>query len=355
VHRPAAYVRSALGAFRPRPLTLSFFASAELRQRAEELAASRHFDAIIAYSSSTAPYVEPFANVPAILDMVDVDSAKWEQYARFARPLLRPVYALEARRLRAYEASLAGRFAKIVLATENELRLYESFAPDARAAAVPNGIDFDHFHPLDLPKAEKPLLVFTGQMDYFANVDGIIHFAREVFPRLRRTVREAELVIVGRSAVPAVRALAELPGISVTGAVGDVRPFLARAWAFVAPLRIAQGVQNKVLEAMAMNVPVVCSDRVLAGLADGGFRHGRDLLAASLSEGDESFASCVTTLLQEAEARARLAESARQRLAVSYRWSTNLERFEEIVTAAAARSRRLALHDSEVTEGARSA
>lgn len=363
VHRPAAYLRAALGALRPRPLTLSFFDSAELRRRVEELAAEESFDVIVAYSSSMAPYVEPFTGVPAVLDMVDVDSAKWEQYSRFARPLLRPVYALEARRLRAYEASLAERFERIVLATANELGLYESFAPGARAVAVPNGVDFDYFQPLDLPKAEKPLLVFTGQMDYFANVDGVTYFAREVFPRLRQRFPEAELVIVGRSPVPSVRALGELPGISVTGAVGDVRPFLARAWAFVAPLRIAQGVQNKVLEAMAMNVPVVCSERVLAGLAEGGFRHDRDLLAADCSSGNaESFASCVAALLESAETRARLAEGARRRLALGYRWSTNLDRFEEIVATAArpqppngSRRREDERHDSSVSEGARSA
>jgi sugar transferase (PEP-CTERM/EpsH1 system associated) len=363
VHRPAAYLRSALGAFRPRPLTLSFFESADLRRRVEELAArGERFDVILAYSSSMAPYVEPFAGVPAVLDMVDVDSAKWEQYARFARPLLRPVYALEARRLRAYEASLAERFAKIVLATGNERSLYESFTPGARAVAIPNGVDSDYFHPLDLPKAEKPLLVFTGQMDYFANVDGVSFFAREVFPRLRRRFADLEMVIVGRSPVPAVRALGELPGISVTGAVGDVRPFLARSWVFVAPLRIAQGVQNKVLEAMAMDVPVVCSDRVLAGLAEGGFQHGRDLLAADTVE---SFESCVATLLEDAEARARLAAGARQRLAVAYRWSTNLDRFEEILAAAARpeplggtrrpQDERSALDDTGISEGARSA
>jgi sugar transferase (PEP-CTERM/EpsH1 system associated) len=332
VHRPAAYLRSALGILRPRPLTLSFFESAELRRRVEALAASESFDVIVAYSSSMAPYVEPFAGVPAVLDMVDVDSAKWEQYSRFARRALRPVYALEGRRLRAYEASLAERFDRVVLATGNEARLYKSFAPNAKVVAVPNGVDFDFFHPFDLPKAEKPALVFTGQMDYFANVDGVEFFAREVFPRLRRRFPDVELLIVGRSPVPAVRALGELPGVQVTGAVGDVRPFLARAWVFVAPLRIAQGVQNKVLEAMAMNLPVVCSERVLAGLSEGGFRHGRDLLAA---DGAEAFENCVAGLLEDAEARQRLAESARQRLAIGYRWASNLERFEEVLAAAA--------------------
>lgn len=361
VHRPAAYLRCALGALTPRPLTLSFFESAELRRRVEELARTERFDAVVAYSSSMAPYVEPFAGVPAVLDMVDVDSAKWEQYSRFARLPLRPVYALEARRLRAYEASLSRRFERIVLATSNEVRLLKSFAPEARAAAIPNGVDLDYFHPLDLPKAKSPTLVFTGQMDYFANVDGIVSFAREVFPRLKKRFQDLELVIVGRSPVPAVRSLAEIPGIFVTGAVGDIRPFLARAWAFVAPLRIAQGVQNKVLEAMAMNVPVVCTGKVLAGLAEGEFRHGRDLLAA---DGAEDLEGSIARLLEDPAERERLADCARQRLRAAYRWGANVDRFEELLVTAAqsgpARKRKGESAPRQVTEvpaaeGARSA
>jgi sugar transferase (PEP-CTERM/EpsH1 system associated) len=332
VNRASAYLRSALGVFSPRPLTLAFFHSAELHARVQELAAGERFDAVVVYSSSMAPYAEPFAGVPSVLDLVDVDSAKWEQYSRFARRPVRPVYALEARRLQAYEAELAARFDRVVLATGNELRLLRSFAPEAPAVAIPNGVDLDFFRPMDLPKAKAPTLVFTGQMDYFANVDGIVAFTREVFPRLRREIAGLELLIVGRSPAPAVRALGEIAGVQVTGAVGDVRPFLARAWVFVAPLRIAQGVQNKVLEAMAMNLPVVCSERVLAGLAEGGFRHGRDLLAA----GDPAaFAEHLGGLLRDAAARERLADCARQRLAAAYRWSANLERFEEVVRGAA--------------------
>ena len=195
-----------------------------------------------------------------------------------------------------------------------------------------SGVDVDFFQPLDLPKADVPTLVFTGQMDYFANVDGIVHFTREVFPGLRRRFPEVELLVVGRSPVPAVRDLGELPGVQVTGAVGDVRPFLSRAWIFVAPLRIAQGVQNKVLEAMASNLPVVCSERVLAGIADGGFRSGRDLLAAGSNDEMER---AVASLIGDAAARERLADCARQRLLATYRWGANMERLEDLVGAAA--------------------
>jgi polysaccharide biosynthesis protein PslH len=333
IHRAGAYVRAALGVLGPRPLTLAFFDSAELWRRAEELARSERFDLVVACSSSMAPYAEPFARqgTPAVLDMVDVDSAKWAQYSRFAPLPTRPIYALEARRLQAYETSLADRFERIVLATGNETRLLKGFAPDAKAATVPNGVDLDFFRPLDLPRSPHPTIVFTGQMDYFANVDGMVHFSRNIFPRLRQRFPDLELLIVGRSPAPAVRALDELPGVHVTGAVGDVRPFLARAWVFVTPLRIAQGIQNKVLEAMAMNVPVVCTDRVFAGLSEGGFRHGRDLLAAS---SDEGFEDCVAGLLGDARARAELAEHARRRLSLSYRWTANMGRFEEILLGA---------------------
>jgi polysaccharide biosynthesis protein PslH len=287
---------------------------------------------MVVYCSAMAPYASLLPDVPAVLDMVDVDSAKWAQYARFAPLALRPVYALEARRLRRYEASLAGRFRRVVFATGNETRLYKSFAPEARTETVLSGVDFDFFQPLELSRSPQPLLVFTGQMDYFANVDGVVHFARHVFPRLRQRFPEAELVVVGRSPVPAVRALGDLPGVQVTGAVGDVRPFLARAWVFVAPLRIAQGVQNKVLEAMASNVPVVCSERVLAGLSDGGFRSGRDLLAAG---SDEEMARAVASLIADAGARERLAGAARQRLLAFYRWAPNVDRFEDVIGAVA--------------------
>ncbi|MFL6193318.1 MAG: TIGR03087 family PEP-CTERM/XrtA system glycosyltransferase [Thermoanaerobaculia bacterium] len=330
--RPAAFARAALGVARPRPMSLSFFESAELARRVRELGRTQRFDVTVVYSSSMAPYAELLPDVPAVLDMVDVDSAKWAQYARFAPLALRPVYALEARRMRRYEASLAGRFRNIFLATGNETRLYKSQAPGARATTVLNGVDFDFFQPFDLPKSHHPTLVFTGQMDYFANVDGVVHFAREVLPRLRGRHPNLELVIVGRSPSPAVRDLGELPGVQVTGAVGDVRPFLARAWAFVAPLRIAQGVQNKVLEAMASNLPVVATDKVFAGLSDGGFKNGRDLLAAATDEGLED---AVHAVLESAELRQRLAECARQRLLASYRWSSAVDLFEELVGAAA--------------------
>ena len=263
-----------------------------------------------------------------MLDMVDVGSAQWDEYSCFAPRILRPMYALEARRLREYEAYLARNFDRIVLATSRGGRLLRSFAPEARTEVVPNGVDFDFFKPLELPKAERPTLLFTGQMDYFANVDGVVSFVREIFPALKQRFPDLDLLILGRSPTPAVRALIDVPGVFVTGAVGDVRPFLSRAWMFVAPLRSAQGAQNQILEAMAMNLPVVCTDQVFALLTDGGFRHGRDLLIANtLVEWER----CISGLLEDARERERLAGNARQRLVAAYSWDSNLKRFEDVL------------------------
>ncbi len=336
VSRAGGYARMAAGAARPAPLTLSFFSSRELTLRVAALARSGAYDAVVAFSSSMGPYAARLAPVPLILDMVDVDSAKWEQYARFAPLPLRAVYRLEAKRLRAYEAELARTAARVVLATGAERDLLAAFAPEARAVAIPNGVDLEFFSPLPLPKAKHPTLVFTGQMDYFANVDGIVHFADAVLPRLQARFPELELLVVGRAPHRRVRALTERPGIHVTGAVGDVRPFLARAWAFVAPLRIAQGVQNKVLEALASKLPVVASGRVFAGLAEGGFRDGEDLLVA---EDDAAFVERLAGLLADPAARERLAENGHRRLAAVYRWPASVARFEDLLVEAVAERR----------------
>jgi sugar transferase (PEP-CTERM/EpsH1 system associated) len=339
--RTAGSLKAALAAMGRRPLSLAYFESRALKARLATLAREGRFDVVVAYSSSMAPYAEMLPATPRVLDMVDVDSAKWAQYARFAALPKRPIYALEAGRLRAYEAAVSRRFERILVATANEQAQLLAFAPEAPVATIPNGVDFDFFRPLDLPKSKHPTLVFTGQMDYFANVDGVVHFAREVLPRLRERFPDLELLVVGRSPSVEVRALGDQPGVHVTGAVGDVRPFLARAWAFVAPLRIAQGVQNKVLEAMASELPVVATDRVLAGLAEGGFTAGEDLLAAS---DDQEMVEAVSALVADSQLRQSLAAAARQRLAAAYDWEDNLKRFEQLVeqVAAAAPARRRA-------------
>jgi sugar transferase (PEP-CTERM/EpsH1 system associated) len=325
----ASYLRCALSSWRPRPLTHSFFASDSLRRRVQEVARATSCDGVVAFSSAMGPYAELVPDARRVLDMVDVDSEKWRQYARRGPLHMRPIHALEARRMRRYEAAVTRRFDWVTLATDREAELLRGFAPSERVVTLRNGIDLDFFRPLPLPRSPHPTLVFTGQMDYFPNVDAAVRFARRTLPRLRARFPDLELLLVGRSPARAIQSLQHLPGVTVTGEVDDVRPYLARGWVSIAPLRIAQGVQNKVLEAMGMGLPVVCSTAVFAGLADAGFRDGDELLVAA---DEERVLHHLGALLADGGQRERMAAAARRRLIAAYSWESSAERLEELVT-----------------------
>jgi sugar transferase (PEP-CTERM/EpsH1 system associated) len=323
-----ANLRAARALLGSDPLTLAYYRSPSFANRVREVARSHEVDVVMAYCSSMAPYAQLVEGVPRVIDLVDVDSAKWEQYSQFAPRLKRPFYSLEARRLRRYEAWIGASFDRVILSTSPEVERFAALAPEARVLAVRNGVDLDNFHPLALPKSRVPTLVFTGQMDYFPNVDGVSHFSQEVFPRLRRRYPDMEFLIVGRSPTLAVQKLGAIPGVSVTGFVVDVRPFLTRSWIFVAPLRIARGVQNKVLEAMAMQLPVVCHEQVMAGLADSDLEPGRDLLVAGDARGLER---SIARLVDSEADRRRLGLAGRDKVARSYSWNRNMTVLDDVM------------------------
>jgi polysaccharide biosynthesis protein PslH len=240
-------------------LTTSFYGSRELRHRVAALARSTHLDAALVYSAAMAPYAPP--GVPMLLDLVDVDSEKWLQYARVRRPGF--LYGIEGRRLRRLERVFTGEAACGLLTTRHEMEILRRFAPAARVRCMENGVDFEYFDPACTPAGPtlegRRFLVFVGAMDYYPNADAVEWFAGRALPLLRRHVPDLEFFIVGRAPTPGVRELANLPGVHVTGAVPDVRPYLKASLAAVAPLRIARGVQNKVLEALAMGKRVMAS------------------------------------------------------------------------------------------------
>jgi sugar transferase (PEP-CTERM/EpsH1 system associated) len=326
-----AFLRTALGAWRPRPLTLGYFDSLQWR-RAVGRWVRRPPAATFAYSTAMAPFALE-VGAPALLDMVDVDSAKWAQYARRGPLLLRPLHALEARRMRAYEARVAPRFGRVTLATDRDTELLLSFAPTAAASTLRNGSDLAG-RPESVAADPDPTLIFTGQMDYLPNVDAVVRFARTVLPRLRQRFPRLQFLVVGRSPTSAVRRLAPLPGVTVTGAVPDLGPYLRRAWLFVAPLRIAQGVQTKVLEAMASGLPVVTTEVVMEGLRDGGVVAGEDLVVTA---DDAALGAAIERLLVDPGERARLAANARARVSVAYDWGRASQQlavlFDEVCNA----------------------
>lgn len=316
-------------------LTLRYYHDAALHRWVRETAARERLDAAIVFSSSMGPYAEALPGVPMLVDLVDVDSAKWTEYAPRHRWPLSWLYRREGRRLLDYERRLVGRARQSFLVTEKETELFRRLAPEAgpRVQPLGNGVDAAFFAPAEgrpspFAAAEEPL-VFTGAMDYWPNVDAVVWFATEVLPRLRERRPALRFHIVGRSPTAAVQALAG-DAVNVTGTVPDVRPYLQHAAAVVAPLRLARGVQNKVLEAMAMARPVVCA-RSCAEAIDA--QPGRDLLAA---EQVADYVAQVERLLDEPQQAAAIGAAGRRCVVEHYGWSARLAPLDRLLPAGAA-------------------
>lgn len=316
------------------PLTNAYYADAGMHRWVRALVRQQRFDAIVAFSSSMAQYVPAGYGREGrvVVDFVDIDSDKWRQYAARQKGPGAVVYAREARTLERFEVEVATAAHASLFVSEREAATFRELVP-ARAAsvlAIRNGVDARYFDPaasdIDELRFEAPLVVFTGAMDYWANVEGVQWFTREVWPALRARHPGARFYIVGSRPAPEVQALAREPDVFVTGFVPDVRPYLRAAHAVVAPLRIARGVQNKVLEAMAMARPLVCTPLAVQGL-------------------DFATPSSVRIAAEPGEFVARTSELLAHRAAVSapenrdyvlrfYDWTANLAEFLDVVDGA---------------------
>jgi sugar transferase (PEP-CTERM/EpsH1 system associated) len=280
-----------------------------------------------------APYAIGLSKVPKILDMVEADSEKWADYARRARWPARLVWAREARTLLAYERHAAMSCERALLVTEAECRHFSGLAPETKDRVVPleNGVDLEFFdasakhfsNPYPENPDDGPWLTMVGNMDYWPNADAATWFALEVMPTLRNRTPAPRLAIVGANPDRRVQLLADEPGVLVTGRVEDVRPYLAHASVVVAPLRIARGIQNKVLEGMAMSRPVVASPQAYEGIRA---EPGRDLLVA---EGPEATARLIAEVLDGRHPG--LGGAARQAVERSYSWPAQLVRLDAIL------------------------
>lgn len=333
VTRGGRIARTLLGTRPGKPLTLAWFHEPGLARWVRAGLAARRYDAVLVYSSAMATYVPPQPGGPlCILDMVDVDSEKWRAYAASDGGPKRLVWAREARTLLAFERHAAAQFDRTLLVSAQEARTFATLAPEvsSRIDWVENGVDVARFDPAcDWPDpfaAGPPAIVFTGTMDYRPNVEAVSFFATEVMPRLASLSPAPHFHIVGANPAPGVRALADLPHVHVTGSVPDVRPYLAHAGVVVAPLRIARGIQNKVLEAMAMARPVVASPEAHEGVRAVA---GRDLLVA---DGAEAMAVAVAQVL--AGGTPCLGTAARAAVLAGHDWKATLARLDGILAAA---------------------
>jgi len=303
-------------------LSCAYWRSAELARWVAEVVHRHAIGQAVVFSSAMAQYVLPHAQLRLITDFCDVDSAKFAQYAQEHRGPRAWVYRREARRLLDWEAQVARRSVVSAFATEAESDLFESLAPGVaqHRLAIENGVDTAYFAPAERTSpfdAEVVPLVFTGAMDYWPNIDAVTWFARDVLPRVAEVEPRVRFVVVGMNPSPAVQALAADPRIWVTGKVADVRPFVQHARAVVAPLRVARGIQNKVLEAMALARPVVVSTASAAGL------RGRSGEEFAVAEAADEWAARVLELLDPERAEA-MGLRARARILADRDWERNL-------------------------------
>jgi len=322
-------------------ITVRHFYSRELQRRLDEHLDRHPIDVVFCFSSPMAEYVlrsrhasGPLRRARRIMDFIDVDSFKWRQYAERASFPLNWVYRYEAARLADYERRVAAEFDRLLLVSEQEREYLPAGISGEKVFGVSNGVDLAYFSPraANVRADGAHSLVFTGVMDYWPNVDGVQWFADEVFPQIRAQLPGTRFVIVGSKPADSVRRLASRPGIEVTGYVDDVRTFVAGASVCVVPLRIARGVQNKVLEAMAMGKAVVGTAQAMEGIRAS---VGEDLIAV---EGAPAFAAAVIDLLNSQERTAQLGASARRCMERSYSWDSNLHALDLMLPDAAGAS-----------------
>ena len=323
---PVARLRSLSAMFSGSPLTLPYFWNSDLARWAGNQMQQRNIKHIFVFSSSMAQYAMGNEAELAcrVVDFVDIDSDKWRQYAAAKSWPASWIYGREGRVLLEYERKIAAVADASLFVSEAEAALFRDLAPESadKIGALNNGVDYDYFDPtiaLENPfTGGGDALVFTGAMDYWANVDAVAWFAKEVFPGIRAKKPATEFWIVGARPAAQVTALASLPGVHVTGSVPDVRPFIRHAKIVVAPLRLARGIQNKVLEAMAMARPVVASPEALEGI-DASI--GDEIIQA---DGITEFVTKALNLLDDTNSDL-MGDRARTRVISDYGWSSNLE------------------------------
>jgi sugar transferase (PEP-CTERM/EpsH1 system associated) len=320
-----AKIRGLAGLVRGATVTESFYRRRAMEQAVDDLARRVPFDVAVAFSSSMAAYGLRARARRRVLDLCDCDSRKWMAYAGLSHGPRRWLYRCEGERLAVREREWVRAFDASVVVTAGEARALRESGMTERVHVVGNGVELGE--PAQAAGLlDLPLVGFIGVMNYFPNVDAVCWFARECWPAVLAEMPHAEFRIVGRHPVRRVRRLARLTGVEVVGEVEDARAELDRFWVSVAPLRIACGVQNKVLEAMAAGKPTVVTSAVAASL---GAADGRHCLA---SDESDRVARAVTRLLQDAELRRRIGENGRRLAAGRFCWEDQLARFELVVT-----------------------
>lgn len=308
-----------------RSISQGYFYQDRVQKIFDAWVSGENYDAIICFSSPMAEYIfrsPKKITACLIMDYCDLDSDKWAQYAQKAWSPLRQIYKTEAVRLLDFEKKINQTFDRSVFVSQNEADLFKSFYPSARnMKVISNGVDQDYFYPNTnehKTRYSSPMIMFPGAMDYHANIDGVLWFVREIWPLIKKKIPKIRFFIVGSNPAPSIKSLEVDPSITVTGFVEDIREYYSAADLCVIPLRIARGVQNKVLEAMAMGKPIVSTPSAVQGL------NAESLNVVETADDPIDFSDKVIRLMENKNRAGSLGDAAVKFVAKNYNWSINL-------------------------------
>lgn len=322
----AGKIRAGTALLTGRSLSVAIPDEAGLHAAIREKAAVLKPDLIIVYSSNVAQFAEHFPDTPRIMQFADLDSLKFEQYAKASPPPMNWLYAREYRKLLEYERHIAAGFDHSLVCTEIERRDFERLIPGRPVTCVGNGVDLEYFRTAGAEKTPGRM-IFTGIMDYLPNIDAVTWFCDEILPLVQARIPGASFVICGARPNATVLKLAGRPGVTVTGRVPDVRPHLDQSEVAVLPIRISRGIQNKLLEAMAMNLPCVSTRPVWQSTT---IPEGSGILVGDMPA---AFADRLIGLLGDRAMRDRMAVLARREMETRYTWDAQMGLLDQVVAA----------------------
>ncbi len=332
LNRLLSYLQAMLSIFYATSISIAYFKSFRLQKWVNNIVLTNNINSVLVFSSSMAQYVEHCPNTidNCYIDFVDVDSQKWKQYSLQKKNISRLIFKWEYKLLEKYERKIAEKFKKSIFVTEKEKNIFVKNNKDLEKKIyfVNNGVN-EHFFSIDEglknPYAEnEKIIVFTGAMDYMANVDAVVWFVEDILPKIENSISDLKFYIVGSNPTTEVKKLASNNNVHVTGYIDDIRVYIYHATVVVAPLRVARGVQNKVLEAMALSKPIVATQDAIEGIK----------WPVNLSEfvvnNAKDFAKQTIKVLKQ-ENNKQYKDEFKSTILKYYQWSNNLKKYLKII------------------------